>query len=211
MHIKAAEEKAALEKEAREKEAREKEAREKPAEEESAGEEISEVGEPQDLLPTAEASSSTKKADAEKWTSRFSFMKRSKTPTESAAYQLGSTPCKVVLADDTDEVCMECKSKPEVPDDCVTTPVAPTTATGNEETKPTDAQPSRCCPCEWFICDDELAKIRNFVIQVSTKILLNSFVIACGLSVWTNIFLSVFPDVLRMLNESHCICRAPIR
>lgn len=184
VHIKAAEQKAAME-----KEVREKEAREKAAAEESAGEEISQVGEPHDSLPTAEASSITKKADAEKWTSRFSFMKRSKTPTESTAYQLGSTPCKVVLADDTDDVCMECKSKLEIPDGCATTPAATTTPAGNEETKPTDAQSSRSCPCEWFICDDELAKIRNFVIQVSTKIFINLSVIACGLSLWTNILL----------------------
>lgn len=153
MHIKAAEENAAMEKAAREKE----------AQDEAAGKENARIKEPEDSLSNSEASSATE-VDAEKRTSRFSFMKKSKIPIESTAYQLGSSPCKVLLADDTDEVCMECKSKLE--EATPTTPGTTTTPAGNEETKQTDMQTLRTCPCEWFICDDELSKIRNFVIQV---------------------------------------------
>jgi len=156
VHIKAAEEKAAME----------KAAREKAAEDEAAGKENARIQEPEDSLWDSEASSANKEVDGPKQTSRFSFMKRSKIPIESTAYQLGSSPCKVMLVDDTDEVCMECKSKLEESDDINSTASTTTIPAGNEETKPTDVQSSRSCPCEWFICDDELSKIRNFVIQV---------------------------------------------
>lgn len=173
MHLKAAEEKAAME----------KAAREKAAEDEAAGKENSQIEEPEDPSSNAEASSATKEVDAEKWTSRFSFMKKSKTPIESTAYQLGSSPCKVLLADDTDEVCMECKSKLEVSDNTVTMSGATTIPAGNEETKPTDVQSSRSCPCEWFSCDDEPSKIRNFVIQVCRN---SSMILPHSLSACSN-------------------------
>lgn len=161
VHIKAREEKAAME----------KAAREKAALDEAAAKESARIKELEDSLATSE-SSSTKEVDAEKQTRRFPFMRKAKIPVESTAYQLESLTSPVPPMDDTGEFCMECKAKLEALHDAELPSTTPDTAkipAGNEDLKqsaPADVQPSHSCPCEWFICDDELSKIRNFSIQV---------------------------------------------
>lgn len=172
MHIRAAEEKVAME----------KAARKKAAEDEATDKENARIQEPEDTLSNSEASSANKEVDVEQPTSRYSFMKRSKIPIESTAYQIGSSPCKVMLADDTDEMCMECKSKLEESDDTKETADTSLIPAGSQEAKPTDVQSSRSCPCEWFICDDELSRTRNIVIQVCfLMILLHSHVVTVAI------------------------------
>lgn len=164
VHIKAAEEKAAME----------KAIREKAAQDEAAGKENARIKEPEEEAkpPTSEASNTKEDDNAEKGlSSRFSFMKKkAKMTAEPTAYQIVSSPCKVLLADDSDDVCMECKSKLEEAGEVTAGATLPTAA-GIEETKQSEVQPVRSCPCEWFICDDDLSNIRNFVIQVCRTLL----------------------------------------
>jgi hypothetical protein len=171
VHIRAREEKAAVEKAAREKAAMEKTAREKAALDEAAAKESARAKELEDSLPPSEASSATE-VDAAKQTRRFLFMRKPKTPAESTACQIESLTSPAPPMDDADELCIECKSKLEASRDATPSLTMPDTTTipaGNEDVKqtaPADVQRSYSCPCQWFICDDELSKTRNFSIQV---------------------------------------------
>ena len=152
----------------------EKAAREKAAQDEAAAKESATVKDLEDSPATSEASSA-KEVDAEKETRRFPFLRKAKTPVESTAYQIESA------TDPADELCVECKSKLEALHDAEpssTVPDATKILVVNEDLKQTasgDVQPSYSCPCEWFICDDELSKIRNFTIQVFRTSIFKSF------------------------------------
>lgn len=149
----------------------EKVAREKAAQDEAAAKESARIKELEGSSATSEASSA-KEVDAEKQTRRFPFRRKAKIPVESTALRLESLPKEMPPLDDIAQLCMECKSTLEALHDVEPSSTLPDTITisvGSEdlkETAPTDVQPSRSCPCEWFICDDELSKIRNFSIQV---------------------------------------------
>ncbi|KAG0572269.1 hypothetical protein KC19_VG080500 [Ceratodon purpureus] len=165
VHVKVREEKAAME----------NAAREKAVQDEAAAKGTARIKELEDALATSDVSSA-KEVNAEKQIRRFPFMRKARTPVELAAYQSESLTSPVLPVDDVDGFCVECKSTLEAPHDAELSSTTPDTANvppGNERLKqdaPVDVQPLHSCPCEWFICDDELSKIRNVSIQGSDSV-----------------------------------------
>lgn len=152
VHLKAAEEKAALE----------KAAREKAAQEEAAAKEIARLEELEQSSPSPEAISA-RPVNVPKHSRVFSLFRN------TTVHESEPLPSSLPLMD---ELCVECQSKLVSPVDTKVSantsdsPVAPESHEDIVSSISAEAQPLHSCPCDWFICEEELSKTLNLSIKV---------------------------------------------
>lgn len=156
VHLKAAEEKAALE----------KAAREKAAQEEAAAKEIARLEELEQSSPSPEAISA-RPVNVPKHSRVFSLFRN------TTVHESEPLPSSLPLMD---ELCVECQSKLVSPVDTKVSantsdsPVAPESHEDIVSSISAEAQPLHSCPCDWFICEEELSKTLNLSIKGSDSV-----------------------------------------